>query len=64
MYVTILMVQGYLFSSTVDFLSLDLSSLTYTWLLMCLGWIFPNIFIISSHIFVCLVYRSFSVMDK
>lgn len=55
--------QGYLFSSTVDFLSLDLSSLTYTWLLMCLGWIFPNIFIIFSHIFVCLVYRSVSVIN-
>ena len=50
--------QGYLYSSTVDFLAEDPASLSYTWLLMITGFILPNIFIISSHVFVCHIYRS------
>ena len=49
--------QGYLYSSTVDFLAEDPMSLSYTWVLMLSGFIIPNIFIISSHIFVCNIYR-------
>ena len=52
--------QGYLYSSTVDFLAVDPVSLSYTWVLMLSGFIFPNIFIISSHLFVCNIYRSAS----
>ena len=54
------MYEGYLYSSTVDFLAEDPLSLSYTWTLMLSGFIIPNILIISSHIFVCSLYRSVS----
>ena len=51
-------VQGYLLSSTVDFLAVDSWSLSYIWLLMVVGWFLPNLLILSSHVIVILTYRS------
>ena len=49
--------EGYLYSSTVDYLSTAQPSLSYTWLLMTIGWLLPNIIIIISHATVVIEYR-------
>ena len=50
--------QGYLLSSSIDFLAMDSRSLSFTWFLMLVGWILPNILILSSHVIVITSYRS------
>ena len=49
--------EGYLYSSTVDYLTTLQPSLCYTWLLMTIGWLLPNIIIIISHATVVIEYR-------
>ena len=49
--------QGYLYSSTVDYLTTLQPSLSYTWLLVTIGWLLPNIIIIISHATVVIEYR-------
>ena len=49
--------KGYLYSSTVDYLTTLQPSLCYTWLLMTIGWLLPNIIIIISHATVVIEYR-------
>ena len=55
--------QGYLYSSTVDYLTTLQPDLSYTWLLMLLGWLLPNVLIIMSHATVVWVYRWEDVYD-
>ena len=50
--------QGYLLSSSIDFLAMDSRSLSFTWFLMLVGWILPNFLILSSHVIVITSYRS------
>ena len=54
----LLFIQGYLLSSSVDFLATDTTSLSFVWLLMCVCYIIPNIVIFLSHIVVIVAYRS------
>ena len=49
--------QGYLYSSTIDYLTTLKPALSYTWLLMAIGWILPMMLIILSHATVVWVYR-------
>ena len=49
--------QGYLLSSTVDYLDTTQPGLAYTWILMAFAWIFPNSAIFCSHGIVVHLYR-------
>ena len=49
--------QGYLMSSTVDYLDSSQPGLSYTWLLMVLLWLLPNSAIFFSHGLVVYLYR-------
>ena len=49
--------QGYLYSSTVDYLSTSQPALSYTWLLMAVGWLLPNIIILMAHGSLIVNYR-------
>ena len=55
--VVLLFTQGYLLSSTVDFLAEDPASLSFIWLLMVVSYIIPNIIIFISHSVVIIAYR-------
>ena len=51
-------VQGYLYSSSIDYLTRDdPASTAYCWLLLLLAWGLPNILILASHILIIAVYR-------
>ena len=52
------MYEGYLYSSTVDFLATSETDMIYTWTLLVIGYILPNIFILLSHLTVILIYRN------
>ena len=45
----ILILQGYLVSSTVDYLSQDTSFQNYIWILMTIGWVGPTCAMIYAH---------------
>ena len=49
--------KGYLYSSTVDYLTTLQPSLCYTWLLITIGWLLPNILIIIFQATVVIEYR-------
>ena len=49
--------EGYLYSSTVDYLSTSLTDLSYTWMLMTMGWVLPNLLIMVSHASTVTIYR-------
>ena len=49
--------QGYLYSSSIDYLTTLQPGLSYTWLLMAIGWLLPNMLIIMSHATVIATYR-------
>jgi hypothetical protein len=49
--------QGYLYSSSIDYLTTLQPGLSYTWLLMTIGWLLPTILIILSHATVVATYR-------
>ena len=49
--------EGYLYSSTVDYMTTLQPALSYIWLLMAIGWILPNVLIVMSHATVIWVYR-------
>ena len=51
--------QGYLYSSSIDYLTRDdAASTAYCWLLLLLAWGLPNILILASHIIIVTIYRS------
>ena len=50
--------QGYLFSSTVDYLSKDRSSQQFIWLLLAVGWVGPSCATIYSHGSIVYINRS------
>ena len=52
------MYEGYLFSSTVDFLATSEFDMIYTWTLLVIGYIVPNLLILLSHLSIILVYRN------
>ena len=49
--------QGYLYSSTVDYLTKLQPALSYTWVLMTIGWLLPNMVIAISHASLAIQYR-------
>ena len=49
--------QGYLFGSTVDYLTTEPDQVFFVYLLLCSAWLLPNILIFSSHIIVIAIYR-------
>ena len=49
--------QGYLYSSSIDYLAVDQSSVSYTWTLLVVGWLTPNVIILSSHALVICLYK-------
>ena len=51
------MYEGYLYSSTVDFLATSETDMIYTWTLMVIGYIVPNLLILLSHLSIILAYR-------
>ena len=58
-YLHIYHVQGYLYSSSIDYLTRDdAASTAYCWLLLLLAWGLPNILILASHILIVTIYRS------
>ena len=42
--------EGFLFSSTVDYLSKDMTDMTFNWMLFSIGWLTPSLVIIYSHL--------------
>ena len=52
------MYEGYLYSSTVDFLATSDTDMLYTWTLLLIGYIIPNIFIFLSHLTIITIYRN------
>ena len=58
-YLHIYYIQGYLYSSSIDYLTRDdAASTAYCWLLLLLAWGLPNILILASHILIVTIYRS------
>ena len=51
------MYEGYLYTSTVDFLATSETDMIYTWTLLVIGYILPNILILLSHLAIILIYR-------
>ena len=51
------MYEGYLYSSTVNFLASSETDMIYTWTLLVIGYILPNILILLSHLTILLLYR-------
>ena len=51
------MYEGYLYSSTVDFMASSKKDMIYTWTLLVIGYILPNILILLSHLTIILIYR-------
>ena len=51
------MYEGYLYTSTVDFLATSETDMIYTWTLLVIGYILPNILILLSHLTILLLYR-------
>jgi len=49
--------EGYLYSSSIDYLALDEASVSYTWILLVVGWLTPNFIILSSHALVICLYK-------
>ena len=52
------MYEGYLYSSTVDFLSTSQTDLAYTWTLLVIGYVVPNLLILLSHLAIIIIYRN------
>ena len=52
------MYEGYLYSSTVDFLATSQTDMIYTWTLLVIGYILPNILILLSHLTIIHIYRN------
>ena len=52
------MYEGYLYTSTVDFLAASETDMIYTWTLLVIGYIIPNILILLSHLAIVLIYRN------
>ena len=55
---TLLCVQGYLYSGTVDYLSPDI----FIWVLLLIGYILPNIGILVSHALVIMGLRLVTII--
>ena len=49
--------QGYIYTSTVDYLSHDKTDRLFIWILMVTGWILPNIAMIFFHFLVVTTFR-------
>ena len=49
--------EGYLYSSTVDYTATSPTDRLYTWSLLALGYILPNILILLSHLSILGLYR-------
>ena len=49
--------EGYLYSSTVDYTASTQQGRLYTWSLLSLGYVLPNILIILSHLTILGLYR-------
>ena len=52
------MYEGYLYTSTVDFLATSETDMIYTWTLLVIGYIVPNILILLSHLAIITTYRN------
>ena len=50
--------EGYLYSSTVDFLAASETDMIYTWTLLVIGYILPHILILLSHLVIIIIYRN------
>ena len=55
--------QGYLMTSTVDYMATDPHSLLFCWILLILGYVLPNVTIFFSHISINSLYRWWSIKD-
>ena len=42
--------EGYLLTSTVDYLSQEMSDMTFNWMIFSIGWLAPSLVIIYSHL--------------
>ena len=51
------MYQGYLYTSTVDYLTQDPAHISYIWILMVSGWMLPNIVMVTFHAMVIIAFR-------
>ena len=51
------MYEGYLYSSTVDYTATSPPDRLYTWTLLVLGYILPNLLILLSHLTILGLYR-------
>ena len=49
--------QGYLYTSTVDYLTQDPAHISYIWILMVSGWMLPNIVMVTFHAMVIIAFR-------
>ena len=50
--------QGWLVSSTIDYLSSDFGSLSFTWVLAIMGWLGPTLLMVYSHVIINTHHRS------
>ena len=49
--------QGYLYTSTVDYLTQDPAHISFIWILMVTGWMLPNIVMVTFHAMVIIAFR-------
>ena len=54
--------QGYLVSSTIDYLSPGPGPLSYTWVLAIIGWLGPTMVMVHSHVIINNHHRSHIMM--
>ena len=57
-------VQGYLVSSTIDYLSQAMGPLSYTWVLAIIGWLGPTLVMVYSHIIINNHHRSENIFPS
>ena len=56
--------QGWLVSSTIDYLSSDSGSLSFTWVLATIGWLGPTLVMVYSHVIINNHHRSFYLLSS
>ena len=49
--------QGYIITSTVDYLSSRHQDVTYTWMMAAVGWVCPTLIIVCSHVLILSKHR-------
>ena len=49
--------EGYLYSSSIDYLDPAPSATSYTWTLLGVGWVLPNLALASSHTLIICLYK-------